>query len=508
RAEKSARSAAINVQARLMSELDQVRNAMADAAGGGGDMALVRTMATRIESSRALVRRVYVFMNPWGFVWPADAAADQAEMEERQALLETLRTLAASSSSASEPLGFKLGDNAYVFGPSEGRKSLYVGFAVTPGAFAPLLANALRDAGGGGVLLGAEGDGIHLPAGMGRDAGHVVVQDSLGGRRVWDADEAVRSLPRAVQHLAPPMDDVRILAYTENLDEVRRTVAVRNQLYRWGLVLLALGIVGGAGLLLSRARAEVQQARSGSDVALGVSHDLRTPIASMKMLAESILLGHVPNPARQQEFLRTIVEECERLSQLTERVLFLFRFGQDAMQYRVQPADLTCIVRTTVDAFLSRYVAGGLTSGAAPAPDVTVHTDVAPPNVRLDETAFRQVLLNLLDNAAKYGKTVAGAAVRIEVRIGHCVRRKAWRGGRRAWATVTVRDYGAGIPRRYQRRIFQRFYRVPEARDVNVSGVGLGLSVCRHVLLAHGGWIAVKSAPGEGAAFTLFVPTV
>ncbi len=507
---KAARTAAALVQGRLLAELDQVRNAMADAASGGGDLLRVRTMATRMEQSRPLVRRIYLFMNPWGFVWPSDPTDDAEEIQLRQALLETLRNLAASSASPSDPLGFTLGGKAYLFGAAEGKKVLYVGYEVAPAHFVELLTASLREAEGGGVVLGAEGEGIHVPAGHGPDTGRVVVEDSLGQQRVMDGAPAdADSLPRAVQALPPPMAHVRILAYSTNLDEVRRTVAVRHQLYRWGLVMLALGIIGGVGLLVSAARAEIRQARSGSEVALGVSHDLRTPIASMKILAESMLLGHVPDPARQQEFLRTIVEECERLSQLTERVLFLFRFGQDAVEYLLRPSDLGRCVRGAVGAFEARYAAGGIASGASALPEIQLQVEAPVPCVRLDETAFGQVMLNLLDNAAKYGKKnlpTGGAVLNIDITVRRQELRRRWGWPRRSWVSVTVRDHGGGIARQYQRRIFHRFYRVPETRDVNLSGVGLGLSVCKHVMEGHGGWIEVRSAPGEGSAFTLYLP--
>ncbi|MCE9613187.1 MAG: HAMP domain-containing histidine kinase [Lentisphaerae bacterium] len=519
RADKAVRTVTALMQGRLQGELDQVRNAMADAVAAGGDLRDVRTMAVRLEHSRALVQRVYLYMNPWGFMWPAEPAVDVDDVHRREALLAVLRGLTAGSAATDgTPFGIRLNGSMLLFGAMENRQGLYVGYEIAPGAFGNLLVSSLRATEGGGILLGAEGDGLKILPGGGTEPGHVLVEDSLGQRQeVGMTRPGPDVLPRAQQALDPPLDAIRIAAYSDNPDEIRRTVAVRSQLYRWGIVMLALGILGGAGLLLGEARAEINRARSGSDVALGVSHDLRTPIASMRILAESMYLGHVPDPARQREFLRIIVEECERLSQLTERVLFLFRFGQDAMQYHLRPADLKDAVQKVVDAFLTRYVTGdGENPGASPSrPDIRFEVADSIPPVKLDPAAFSQVVLNLLDNAVKYGKRSAAAAggaggvatsPRIEIHLFRQDRRRRLGWPRRTWAVLSVRDFGSGIPRRHQRRIFHRFYRVPEARDENVSGVGLGLSVCKHVMDGHGGWIALHSAPGVGTTFTLYLP--
>jgi two-component system phosphate regulon sensor histidine kinase PhoR len=116
-----------------------------------------------------------------------------------------------------------------------------------------------------------------------------------------------------------------------------------------------------------------------------------------------------------------------------------------------------------------------------------------------------QVLLNLLDNAVKYGRSADGA---VDVRVWvDAVAVRRWRVlPRRRWVRIAVRDAGPGLSRRDLRRVFRRFYRGAGAQALNVSGTGLGLAVCRHVVRAHGGWIGASSAPGQGSTFSVYLP--
>ena len=101
--------------------------------------------------------------------------------------------------------------------------------------------------------------------------------------------------------------------------------------------------------------AEVSKARIRSDFVIGVSHDLRTPISSMKMLAESLYLGHIPDQGKQKQFLATIARECERLSQMIERVLFFVRYDQEALVYHMKQIEPGGLVESAVRTFEARY---------------------------------------------------------------------------------------------------------------------------------------------------------
>lgn len=506
----AAHGVASRLDQRLGSELDQLRNGMADAVAARGDLQLIRSLAARIESSRPLVSDVFLYMDPWGFVWPTEAAGDGVLTGARAALLAELRRLTAAPLSRDGRLAFTLDGTSYLFASLDERKGFFVGCALDPTALSELVVDTVKDAGGGGVALGVEGRGLVVRP-WGDDDEGVIVRDSLGQQREAGRGTAdSRQEPLLVRPLPAPLTDMRLFAYAQDPEAAHRTVALRVQLYGWGIVMLALGIVGGAAWLLAETRAEIQRARAGRDFAIGVSHDLRTPIASMRILAESLYLGHVPDPARQSEFLHTIMEECERLSQLTERVLFLFRFGQDAMHYHLREGDVNRTVRAVVEAFGARYLVSGQVPGSAGVPDVRLQIAGPLPPVRFDDAAVQQILLNLLDNAAKYGRPDPAPAdgripVTVEVQtVEH--RHRGWR--RRRWVRIAVCDRGRGLTRAEQRKVFRRFYRAAESRRDHVAGLGLGLSVCRHAARAHGGWMEVRSEPGKGCAFILYLPVL
>jgi two-component system phosphate regulon sensor histidine kinase PhoR len=147
---------------------------------------------------------------------------------------------------------------------------------------------------------------------------------------------------------------------------------------------------------------------------------------------------------------------------------------------------------------------------------VNVQVEPGVGRLRGDETALTQLLLNLLDNAYKYSRVASGegrvargegreSGVRIEVEARREKRSRLW-GRKGETVAIAVRDYGMGIERGERRKIFRRFYRAPGANQGNISGVGLGLALCKHVAKAHKGWIEVASAPGQGSTFTVHLP--
>jgi two-component system phosphate regulon sensor histidine kinase PhoR len=314
------------------------------------------------------------------------------------------------------------------------------------------------------------------------------------------------------ESLAAPFDDVRITAYLENPLHFEELGAVQAKFRRWGIALLIAGILAGVWLMIGTAQAEIRRARSGSEFAIGVSHDLRTPLASMKVLAESMYFEHVRDPTKQKAFLGTIVSECDRLGLLIERVLYLVRFGQDAIRYHLTDANIEVAVDEGVGACRARFSDVSAAGGEKPnQPAINVDIEPGLPLVKLDSSAFTQVLVNLLDNAVKYGslggaKNGARGAPLITVSVRREDRRRRPWGAMRSWVRLDVNDRGEGMDSGELKQIFRRFYRSERAGQLNLSGVGLGLSVCRHAAQAHGGWIEARSEKGQGSTFSVFFP--
>ncbi|HZT80656.1 MAG TPA: ATP-binding protein, partial [Gemmataceae bacterium] len=212
------------------------------------------------------------------------------------------------------------------------------------------------------------------------------------------------------------------------------------------------------------------------------SHELRTPLTAIRTETE-VALQRPMEAAEYQHLLGSILEECERLTHLTEQLLALSREDAGAAAAVREPVDLAALAVGVAEALRPLAEAKGLRLTAA---------GDGPLFVCGDPARLRQVLVNLLDNAIKH--TPEGGSVAAE-----------WRraGGE---AVVTVRDTGVGIPAEHLPHVFERFYRVDRARSRAEGGTGLGLSIVRSIVTAHGGRVELTSAPGHGTTCTVHLP--
>jgi signal transduction histidine kinase len=255
-----------------------------------------------------------------------------------------------------------------------------------------------------------------------------------------------------------------------------------------GLVLAAtLAALGG---LAGAWRAFERQRRLGemkSNFVASVSHELRAPIGAMRLMTESLERGTVTDADRQQEYFRIIGQECRRLSSLVENVLDFSRIDRGSREFTFEPADLDALVARTVDVMrpyaAERQVKLVLATFAADRPAGLR---------RIDGAAIQQALTNLVDNAIKHSP--AGAIVAVELQADA------------SSAKIFVEDDGPGIPEEEQERIFEPFYRLGSELRRETQGVGIGLSIAKHIVEAHGGRIVVDSSPGTGSGFTIVLP--
>lgn len=222
------------------------------------------------------------------------------------------------------------------------------------------------------------------------------------------------------------------------------------------------------------------------DFVANVSHELKTPATSLKLLAESLEETLEEDPVQARLFAAQLKKETERLAQLITDLLDLARLeSQERLDY---PSVVD--VRGVLMTVLARM------RRVARKKDITLQWKrfgkAAQYTVRGDETQLTSMFTNLVDNAVKY--TPPGG--RVEV-IG---------GFEGPEIVVRIADTGIGIPEGKLSRIFERFYRVDKARSKATGGTGLGLSIVRHVAQNHGGRVAVESTPGEGSVFTVHLP--
>jgi len=217
------------------------------------------------------------------------------------------------------------------------------------------------------------------------------------------------------------------------------------------------------------------------DFVANVSHELKTPIGALGLLAET--MAATDDPSLVQQLADRVVREADRLSRIVDDLLDLSTIEAQESPSRA-PIPVRLLVSETID----------LVQAAADLADVPIRVSPEPPDIEIacDRRQMRSALMNLLDNAIKY----SGPHQPVEVGAHLAGDRIA----------LVVRDHGIGIPTRDLERIFERFYRVDRARSRETGVTGLGLAIVRHVAQAHGGDVTVESREGEGSTFTIQVP--
>jgi len=266
-----------------------------------------------------------------------------------------------------------------------------------------------------------------------------------------------------------------------SVEEILRARFYRNLVL---LLILDAVLIGGVWLVYRSIRKEMELVRLKSDFVSNVSHELRTPLSLIRMFAETLEMGRLKDETKKQEYYSTIVQETERLTRLVNNMLNFSRMEAGKKQYRFRPIDLNATVSGVMSTYDSHFKAEGF--------DPRVNLDPALPAVNADEESLTEALINIIDNAVKYSPEEKYLGVRTGVSDG-----AVW---------VEVEDHGVGIAPEHRQKIFETFYRVSGALVHNTKGSGLGLTLVRHIMEAHGGNVTVESTPGKGSKFRLSIP--
>lgn len=254
-----------------------------------------------------------------------------------------------------------------------------------------------------------------------------------------------------------------------------------------GIIALSVGmIVIGAALSARLVQRELDAARDKSDFAAHVSHELRSPITQIRLKAEALQLGLATDDASRDRHYDVIVREAERLSRLVDNVLDFAAIERGRKKYTFRPGDLGATVARTVEAAKVSMELRGM--------DVDLELPDDLPVVWHDAEAVSQVLHNLLSNAAKYGQEAGWVKVVVRVVDEDAVE-------------VDVADGGIGIAPDEQRQIFEQYYRSSDPNARRRKGTGIGLTIVKYIMEAHGGRVGVRSSLGQGSTFTLQFPT-
>lgn len=286
-----------------------------------------------------------------------------------------------------------------------------------------------------------------------------------GAAAALAADRMARRLTRPLEEIAGAADAIGAANLQARLPEVSPDVEMRQ-------------VTRVLNDMLSRLEATfLAQRRFVADA----SHELRSPLANLRGTVE-VALRRPRAPEEYRDSLTVALAEAERLSRLVDELLMLSRVDTNQFALDYACCDLSEIARNAVAAITARRQESG----------VRLRLEAEPAPLVGDAHRLRQVVDNLLDNALRYAPQGSEVAVRSRSEDGH--------------ALLSVEDCGPGLSETEQAQVFDRFYRADAARGRDSGGLGLGLTIAKAIVAAHGGALAVRSAPGQGCTFTIRLP--
>jgi len=292
------------------------------------------------------------------------------------------------------------------------------------------------------------------------------------------------STPVAPQEAGEFLPGWRLGLSFKESDSFAAMSARQTRFYLWAGFLVVL-IIAMVALLVARyVAAQMRLARLKNELVSAVSHELKTPLASIRALVDTLSAQRYRDEQQLQEYLQLIAKENLRLCDLIENFLTFSRMERGKQRFRFEDLAPAAVVAAAVDALKKRLASAHCNFEIRVEPDL--------PRIRGDADALSTVLINLLDNACKY----TGDEKRI------CVRAHA--AGRQV--CFEVEDNGIGLNRREARKIFGRFYQVDQSLTRQRGGCGLGLSIVKSIVEAHAGAVEVQSEPGQGSTFRVKIP--
>lgn len=278
-----------------------------------------------------------------------------------------------------------------------------------------------------------------------------------------------------------------VAAYLKNPDALKRA-AINTRLTLGLLIaLLLIAMIVGSFLIVNDLNRQMTLARQKTDFVSNVSHELKTPLTSIRMFSELLADGRVRDEAKQRNYLHIISAEAARLTRLINNVLDFARFERGEKKYNFADCNLAEVVRETAESYRPHLENNGFT--------LDCRYGDAPLKVRGDADALAQVLVNLLSNAEKY----SGESKQVEIEV----QRHA---APLPYAEIRVLDRGLGVPAGCEEKIFENFYRAHDSLASGIQGSGLGLTLARQIARAHSGDIVFERREGGGSCFALRLP--
>lgn len=274
------------------------------------------------------------------------------------------------------------------------------------------------------------------------------------------------------------------------LGELRRTVVVQTLTYLL-LTFMALAALLGSVWFFSRVtRREVALAELKANFVADVSHELKTPLAVIRLYGETLQSGRITTEEKRQEYYETITREAERLTNLINTILDFARIESGRKEFTMRRTDVAEVVRESYASYTPELERQGFLHRLTYAADL--------PPVEADPDAIRRVLFNLMSNAVKYFEDEK----RMDIEVTRDTRR-----GKRG-VLIHVHDRGIGISAEDRAHVFDGFYRATDRRVREKAGTGLGLSLVKRIVEAHGGSIDIESRLVKGTTVRVFLPAM
>ena len=275
------------------------------------------------------------------------------------------------------------------------------------------------------------------------------------------------------------------LTITQKGTSIRDLVKKRSEENMMILSVIFVLLIVGLLFLFTNIKRELYLSNAKSEFVSNVSHEIRTPLALISMFAETLEMGRAKTEEKKQEYYKIIRKETYRLSKIVNSILSFSKMDANKRTYQFDEIDLRMVIQEILDNYKIQLDGEGFELKLC-----FDHQDL----IYADKEAASEAIINLLDNAMKYSDVVK----KIEIHTGQINDR----------VYVEVRDSGIGIPKAYQKEVFDQFFRTPSNNIHKTKGSGLGLTIVKKIMEAHKGHVELESVPSKGSTFRLLFPTL
>jgi hypothetical protein len=282
----------------------------------------------------------------------------------------------------------------------------------------------------------------------------------------------------------PNLPSLKMKLYPKDAGLLGSFINSRGGLFLYIYITIIIILVFGLAFTMRTMNNEIQFSKMKSYFMSTVSHEFKSPLTSIRQMAEMLARGRVPSRLRKEQYYRMILQQSERLSHLIENILNFSKMEANRKVFNFRKDNLFNLVEEAIDTFQNDSTKPGIR--------INLSNGESTPDVIFDKEAMEQVMHNLLDNACKYSGDSKNIEVEIITKDQNVI--------------VNVTDHGVGINKKDKDKIFDRFYRVGDEFTQSVKGSGIGLTIVRQIIEAHNGNIVVESYPGKGSTFSVILP--